>query len=97
MRAIDVRRTIVVDVKIDGYIGGVCIEARRLNARDGAPCRQPVDVLGYIDPVSAGIRRVPELAVVRSCPDQPLLLGRRGNRINDFAVELSKVVADQPS
>ncbi len=84
---------IVQAVRVNDDIGGARLEGRGLDAANGPPLGQPVDVGGYVVPVFAVVAGQVNQAIVRAGPQQALLPGRFGDG-EDGAVDFgARVVA----
>src|SRR5579863_6636851 len=91
-RLVDVRIPVVHQVKVDDNVRSSRIEMGGLDACNGSPRGHAGDIFADIIPVGAAILRVPDLPVIRSRPNKPLLFLRWGNGENYFPIELSQVV-----
>src|SRR6185295_190523 len=67
---------------------------RRLDLRHDAPRRHPGDIPRYVIPFRAAVLRVPDLAIVRTGPDDSPFHVRRRDREDHRRRELPEVVAD---
>src|SRR5579862_2798187 len=91
-RLVDERIAIVHEVKIDADVRRAGIEVRRSNAGDRSPGRESRDILGDVDPLPAVVR-VPNLAIIRSCPDEAFFYFGWSNSKDNFSVELAEIVS----
>src|ERR1700676_2044698 len=94
---VDERIAIAHQVKIDAHISGPGIKEGRRDAGDRSQWRQSGKALGHIRPSRRAVSGVPDLAIVGPRPDQTLLDFRGSNSEDDFAVELTEVVAANSS
>ena len=84
---------VIHQVVIHREIGGSGVKVRWLNAADSSP-RRNFEILGYINPMTAAILCVPDLAVIGAGPNQTFLQRRRCDCKNHLAIKLAKIVAD---
>ena len=87
------RIAVVVQVHIDGQIGGGRVEVGGLNLRHHAHRGQAFDICRDIVPLGSAVARVPDFAVVGAHPDEPLLNFRWSDGEHYGAVELAQIVA----
>src|SRR5205807_10246370 len=84
---------IVHEVKIDADVGGSRIKRRRGDAGDRPKRRQSGYAFRDVGPIGRAVLGVPDLAVIRSCPYQTLMIFGGRNGEDNFPVELTEVVA----
>ena len=84
-------------MKIDADVRGGGIERGRGNAGDRPKRRQPGYAFRDVGPIGRAVLGVPDLAVIRSCPYQTLLIFGGRNGEDNFPVELAEVVANDSS
>ena len=94
---VDERIAVVHEVKIRADVGRGGIKSRRSDTGDRPQGWQPGNILRYICPICSAILGVPDLTVIRSCPDQTLLNFRRRDGEHNFAIKLAEVIADDSS
>ncbi len=90
--AVDERIAVVHLVEVHRHVGRARVVARRRDAADRAPRRQPGHVLRDVGPRLAVVARHLQQAVVGAGPDQALLLRRLRDAIDDARVLHADVV-----